>query len=128
MSHLKNFTKGFFKENAVFVLFLGLCPTLGVTSSAFNGLGMGVATMFVLLMSNIVVSLVKTQIRLVLFLHLNIVFQTDNQIETNLQLGHNHRHIRLWFQGLLIHLHRILLRIPYPFLDHHFANAIHKGC
>ena len=39
-----------------------MCPTLGVTSSAFNGLGMGVATLFVLLMSNIVVSLIKTQI------------------------------------------------------------------
>ncbi|MEN8117654.1 MAG: electron transport complex subunit E [Bacteroidota bacterium] len=59
MSQLKNFTKGFIKENPVFVLLLGMCPTLGVTSSAINGLGMGLATTFVLLMSNIVVSLVK---------------------------------------------------------------------
>lgn len=59
MDQLKNFSKGFFKENAVFVLLLGLCPTLGVTTSAFNGLGMGLATTFVLLMSNIVVSLIK---------------------------------------------------------------------
>jgi electron transport complex protein RnfE len=59
MSQWKNFSKGFFKENAVFVLLLGLCPTLGVTTSAFNGLGMGLATTFVLLMSNIVVSLIK---------------------------------------------------------------------
>jgi len=59
MNQWKNFSKGFFKENAVFVLFLGLCPTLGVTTSAFNGLGMGLATTFVLLMSNIVVSLIK---------------------------------------------------------------------
>lgn len=59
MSQMKNFTKGFIKENPVFVLLLGMCPTLGVTSSAFNGLGMGLATTFVLLMSNIVVSLVK---------------------------------------------------------------------
>ena len=50
------------KENPVFVMLLGMCPTLGVTSSAFNGLGMGLATLFVLLMSNIVVSLVKNQI------------------------------------------------------------------
>jgi len=58
----KNFLKGIIKENPVFVMLLGMCPTLGVTSSAFNGLGMGVATLFVLLMSNIVVSLVKSQV------------------------------------------------------------------
>jgi electron transport complex protein RnfE len=59
MNQWKNFSKGFFRENAVFVLILGLCPTLGVTTSAFNGLGMGLATTFVLVMSNIVVSLIK---------------------------------------------------------------------
>ncbi|MDV7187749.1 electron transport complex subunit E [Lutibacter sp. TH_r2] len=58
----ENFLKGIIKENPIFVMLLGMCPTLGVTSSAFNGLGMGIATMFVLLMSNIVVSLVKSQI------------------------------------------------------------------
>lgn len=55
----KEFGKGFFRENPVFVLLLGMCPTLGVTSSAANGLGMGLATTAVLLGSNIVVSLVK---------------------------------------------------------------------
>ncbi len=58
----QNFIKGIVKENPVFVMLLGMCPTLGVTSSAVNGLGMGVATLFVLLMSNIVVSLIKKQI------------------------------------------------------------------
>ncbi len=58
----QNFLKGIIKENPVFVMLLGMCPTLGVTSSALNGLGMGVATLFVLLMSNIVVSLIKKQI------------------------------------------------------------------
>jgi electron transport complex protein RnfE len=62
MNQWKNFSKGFIKENPVFVLLLGMCPTLGVTSSAINGLGMGLATTFVLLMSNIVVSLIKSQI------------------------------------------------------------------
>lgn len=62
MNQWKNFSKGFFKENPVFVLFLGLCPTLGVTTSAFNGLGMGLATTFVLVMSNFVVSIIKNQI------------------------------------------------------------------
>ena len=62
LNQKQNFLKGIIKENPIFVMLLGMCPTLGVTSSAFNGLGMGVATMFVLLMSNIVVSLVKSQI------------------------------------------------------------------
>jgi electron transport complex protein RnfE len=59
MNQWNNFTKGFIKENPVFVLVLGMCPTLGVTSSAINGLGMGLATAFVLMMSNMVISLVK---------------------------------------------------------------------
>lgn len=59
MNQWKNFTKGFIKENPVFVLVLGMCPTLGVTSSAINGLGMGLATTFVLMMSNMVIALVK---------------------------------------------------------------------
>lgn len=59
MNQWENFTKGFFKDNPVFVMLLGMCPTLGVTSSAVNGLGMGLATTFVLVMSNIVVALVK---------------------------------------------------------------------
>jgi len=59
MNQLQNFTKGFIKENPVFVLILGMCPTLGVTTSALNGLGMGLATAFVLIMSNIVVAAVK---------------------------------------------------------------------
>ncbi len=62
MNQWKNFSKGFFKENAVFVLLLGMCPTLGVTTSAINGLAMGLATTFVLVMSNLVVSLVKNQV------------------------------------------------------------------
>ncbi len=55
----KNFTKGIIKENPAFVMLLGMCPVLGVTTSAFNGFGMGIATTFVLVMSNMVVSLVK---------------------------------------------------------------------
>lgn len=62
MNQWQNFTKGFIKENPVFVLLLGLCPVLGVTTSAINGLGMGLATTFVLFMSNTVVSIVKSAI------------------------------------------------------------------
>ena len=54
--------KGIIRENPTFVLILGMCPTLGTTTSAINGAGMGIATMFVLIMSNIVISLIKTLI------------------------------------------------------------------
>ena len=54
--------KGVIKENPTFVLVLGMCPTLGTTTSAINGLGMGVATMAVLIMSNMVISLIKSVI------------------------------------------------------------------
>ena len=59
MSKLQLITKGIIKENPIFVLVLGMCPTIGVTSSAINGMGMGVATMAVLIMSNIAISLIK---------------------------------------------------------------------
>ncbi len=59
MSKLQLITKGIIKDNPTFVLILGMCPTLGVTSSAINGMGMGVATMAVLIMSNMVISMIK---------------------------------------------------------------------
>lgn len=54
--------KGVIKENPTFVLVLGMCPTLGTTTSAMNGFGMGVATMAVLIMSNMAISLIKNVI------------------------------------------------------------------
>lgn len=62
MNQWQNFTKGFFKENPIFVLLLGMCPTLGVTTSAINGMGMGLATTFVLALSNVAISLVSNLI------------------------------------------------------------------
>lgn len=59
MNQWTNFTKGFLKENPILVLVLGTCPTLAVTSSAINGLGMGMATTFVLLMSNVIIASIK---------------------------------------------------------------------
>ncbi|WP_298612837.1 electron transport complex subunit RsxE [uncultured Odoribacter sp.] len=58
MNNLKVFTNGLFRENPTFALLLGMCPTLGVTTSATNGMGMGLATAFVLTMSNLVIALV----------------------------------------------------------------------
>jgi len=57
-----NLTRGIFKENPTFVMLLGMCPTLGVTTSASNGLGMGLATLFVLMLSNIAISSIKSLI------------------------------------------------------------------
>ena len=62
MSILKEFTKGFYKENPVFRLALGLCPTLAVTSSVENGLGMGLAATSVLICSNFVISLIRKMV------------------------------------------------------------------
>lgn len=56
---LDNLTRGILRENPIFVMLLGMCPTLGVTTSAINGLGMGLATMFVLMLSNMAISSVK---------------------------------------------------------------------
>lgn len=59
MNYLKTFTNGLLKENPTFVLLLGMCPTLGTTTSGMNGLGMGLATAFVLICSNVVISILK---------------------------------------------------------------------
>ena len=61
-SNIKTLLNGIIKENPVFVLLLGMCPALGTTSSAINGMGMGLATTFVLLSSNVVISLIKNMI------------------------------------------------------------------
>lgn len=62
MNNFKVLMNGIIKENPIFVLLLGMCPTLGTTSSAINGMGMGLATMFVLICSNVVISLIKNLI------------------------------------------------------------------
>ena len=58
-NNLQTFTKGFIKENPTLVLLLGCCPTLATTTSAINGMSMGLATTFVLVLSNIFISLLK---------------------------------------------------------------------
>jgi len=62
MSKFGLITKGFVKDNPIFVLVLGMCPTLATTTSAMNGLGMGFATTFVLVFSNVLISLVAKQV------------------------------------------------------------------
>ncbi len=62
MNSIKVLLNGIVKENPTFVLLLGMCPTLGTTSSALNGMSMGLATTFVLICSNVVISLIKNLI------------------------------------------------------------------
>ena len=59
MSYMKEFTKGLIKENPTLVTLLGMCPTLAITTMAFNAIGMGAAATFVLICSNVVISLLK---------------------------------------------------------------------
>ena len=59
MTKKDNFFKGIFKENPVFVLVLGMCPVLGVTAAVSAAIGMGLAFSFVLIMSNIIISLAR---------------------------------------------------------------------
>lgn len=59
MSFVKELTKGVIKDNPIFILVLGMCPTLAVTTSVMNALGMGFAATFVLICSNIIISMIK---------------------------------------------------------------------
>jgi len=84
---LKTFTKGFLVENPLLVLNIGLCSSLGVTTSVFNGFGMGVSMLFVLLMSEIVISIFKKlipdAIRLPVFIIIIAAFTTIVQMVLN---------------------------------------------
>lgn len=61
-SHVKELTKGIFKENPIFIIMLGMCPTLAVSTQVWNALGMGAGVIFVLVGSNIFISLLKNVI------------------------------------------------------------------
>jgi electron transport complex protein RnfE len=80
MSNLKYFTNGILKENPLFVLVLGTCPALAVTTAAINGVGMGAATTFVLVSSNLLIALLKNlipnKVRIVAFILIIASFVT----------------------------------------------------
>lgn len=84
MNLVQEFSKGLWRENAVFKLVLGMCPTLAVTTSAENGLGMGLATTFVLVCSNLAVSalrkLIPGQVRIPAFIVIIASFVTVVQL------------------------------------------------
>ncbi len=82
--YFSEFLKGIIKENPTFVLVLGLCPTLAVSISVINGIGMGIAATFVLVGSNIIVSLIKNivpdRIRIPCFIVVIATFVTINEM------------------------------------------------
>ena len=84
MSKWSLITKGFVKDNPTFVLVLGMCPTLATTTSALNGLEMGLATMFVLILSNIFISaiagLVPDKVRIPVYIVVIATFVTVLQL------------------------------------------------
>ncbi len=84
MKAITELTRGLIKENPVFVMVLGMCPTLATTSSAMNGLGMGMAALFVLFWSNIVVSLIKQfvpdKVRIAIYIVVIATFVTIVQL------------------------------------------------
>ena len=79
----KDLIKGIWKENPTFVLVLGMCPTLAVTSNAINGASMGLATAFVLMCSNLVISLISgivpNKIRIPVYIVVIATFVTDRK-------------------------------------------------
>ncbi len=80
MNLFKNLTNGLFKENPIFFQLLGMCPTLAVTTSAINGMGMGLASTAVLVCSNVVISLLRkvvpSKIRIPIFIVVIATFVT----------------------------------------------------
>ncbi|MBP7856421.1 MAG: electron transport complex subunit E [Prevotella sp.] len=84
MNHMKIIANGLIKENPTFVLLLGMCPTLATTTSAINGLSMGLATMAVLICTNTVISLIKNitpdQVRIPVFIVVIAAFVTILQM------------------------------------------------
>ena len=87
MKKLDILLKGILRENPIFVLILGMCPTLGTTTSAVNGAGMGIATLFVLVMSNVVISLIKglipDKVRIPVFIVVIATFVSVLQLAVN---------------------------------------------
>lgn len=106
MNKMKVLTNGFLKENPVFVLLLGMCPTLGTTSSAINGMSMGLATMFVLIASNVVISLIKNlipdKVRIPAFIVVIAAFVTIVQMSMQAYLPELYKSLGLFIPLIVV--------------------------
>ena len=106
MTMIKEFTKGIIKENPVLVMALGLCPTLAVTTSVENALGMGGAATFVLLMSNIIISLIKgfipSKVRIPAFIVVIASFVTIVDMTMNAYLPDLHKSLGIFIPLIVV--------------------------
>ncbi|PLX42286.1 MAG: electron transport complex subunit RsxE [Deltaproteobacteria bacterium] len=106
MSAFENLTRGLFKENPVFRLLLGMCPTLAVTTEAVNGLGMGLATTFVLICSNVVVSLLRNvipaKVRIPCFIVIIATFVTIVDLVMNAYLHDMHKTLGVFIPLIVV--------------------------
>jgi len=106
MGYAAEFTKGIVKENPVFKLVLGMCPTLAVTTSAENGLGMGLAVMFVLACSNAIVSLIRNvvpgKVRIPVFIVVIATFVTVVDLTMNAFFHPLHKALGLFIPLIVV--------------------------
>lgn len=106
MNLWKEFSKGFIKENPVFIMALGLCPTLAVTSSVTNAIGMGLAATFVLTCSNIIISLIKdlipSKIRIPCFVVVIASFVTIVDLVMNAYTPEVHKSLGLFIPLIVV--------------------------
>ncbi|MDP8222622.1 MAG: electron transport complex subunit E [Candidatus Lernaella stagnicola] len=106
MSHVQEFTKGLLRENPVFKLVLGMCPTLAVTTSAENGIGMGLASTFVLVCSNVLVSLLRNvipaKVRIPAFIVIIASFVTVVDLTMNAYFHQLHKALGLFIPLIVV--------------------------
>ena len=106
MNLWKEFSKGFIKENPVFIMALGLCPTLAVTSSVTNAIGMGLAATFVLTCSNVIISLIKdiipSKIRIPCFIVVIASFVTIVDLVMNAYTPEVHKSLGLFIPLIVV--------------------------
>ena len=106
MNYFKIISNGIIKENPTFVLLLGMCPTLATTTSSINGMSMGLATMFVLVCSNIVVSLIKSltpdKVRIPVFVVVIASFVTILQMCLKAYLPEINKSLALFIQLIVV--------------------------
>ena len=106
MATVSDFTRGLWKEHPIFVLVLGMCPALAVTTSAINGIGMGLATTFVLVCSNIVVSSIRnvipSKVRIPSFIVIIASFVTIVDLVMNGYLHDLHKTLGLFIPLIVV--------------------------
>jgi H+/Na+-translocating ferredoxin:NAD+ oxidoreductase subunit E len=106
MSYVQEFTKGLFQENPVFKLVLGMCPVLAVTTSAENGVGMGLASTFVLVCSNVMISLLRNiipaKVRIPAFIVIIASFVTVVDLTMNAYFHPLHKALGLFIPLIVV--------------------------